>query len=74
MLKITGVEIEKISDTDMHLFLENRLSREISYSAKSYAKANKKYMKDYGPTKPSIYIPQLDMNNSVQSDISSTLI
>ena len=35
----------------------------ISYIAKRYSKANNKYMKNYDPTKPSIYIPYLDMNN-----------
>ena len=47
----------------MYLFLEKGLRGGISYIAKRYAKANNKYMKNYDPTKPSIYISYLDMNN-----------
>ena len=53
MLKMTGAELEKISDIDMYLFIENRLRGGISYIAKIYAKANKKYMKNCDPKKPS---------------------
>ena len=63
MLKITGVELEKLSDIDTYLFLEKGLRGEISYIAERYRKANRKYMKNYDPTKPSIYIRYLDMNN-----------
>ena len=34
-----------------------------SYIAKRHSKANKKYIKNYDPTKPSKYISYLDMNN-----------
>ena len=50
MLKITSVELEKISDIDKYLFVEKGLNGGISYIAKRYAKLNK-YMKDYGPKK-----------------------
>ena len=63
MLKMTGVKLEKLSDIDMYLFVEKELRGGISYIAKRYAKANNKYMKNYDPTKPSIYISYLDMNN-----------
>ena len=58
-----GVELEKISNIDMYLFIEKRLRGGISYIAKRYAKADNKYMKNYNPTKPSKYITYLDMNN-----------
>ena len=61
-LKMTGVKLEKIIDIGMYLFIEKGL-RGISYIAKRYSKANNKYIKDYDPTKPSIYIQYLDMNN-----------
>ena len=63
MLKITGAELEKIIDIDMYLFIEKGLRGGISYIAKRYSEANNKYMKNYDPTKPSIYISYLDMNN-----------
>ena len=63
MLKMTGIKLEKISDTDKYLFIEKGLRRGISYIAKRYAKANNKYMNDYDPKKPSTFITYLDMNN-----------
>ena len=63
MLKMTGVKLKKISDIHKCLIIEKRLRGGISYIAKRYAKANNKYMKNYDPTKPSIYISYLDMNN-----------
>ena len=47
----------------MYLFTEKGLRRGISYITKRYAKANNKYMKNYDPTKPSLQISNLDMNN-----------
>ena len=43
-LKITGVKLEKISDTDKYLFIKKGLRGGISGIAKGYAKANNKYM------------------------------
>ena len=63
MLKMTGIELEKISDIDKYLFIEKGLRGGISYIAKRYAKANNKYMNDYDPKKPSTFISYLDMNN-----------
>ena len=63
MLKMTGVKLEKISGIGMYLFIEKGLRGGISYLAKKYAKANSKYKKNYDPTKPSIYMSYLDMNN-----------
>ena len=45
MLKMTWIELEKISDIDKYLFIEKGLRGGISYIAKRYGKANKKYMK-----------------------------
>ena len=63
MLKMTRVKLEIIVDIDMYLFIEKGLRGVIPYIAKRYAKANNKYMKNYDPTKPSIYISYLHMNN-----------
>ena len=47
----------------MYLFVEKGLRGGISYIAKKHSKANNEYMKNYDPTKPSIDMPYLDMNN-----------
>ena len=73
MLKMTSVRLEKIVAIDMYLFIEKRLRGGISYIAKRYAKANNKYMKNYDPTKPSIYISYLDMNNLYSWEMSGYL-
>ena len=47
MLKMTGIKLDLISDTDMHLFIEKGMKGGISHIAKRYSKANNKYMKCY---------------------------
>ena len=42
MLKMTGIELEFISDIDMHLFIEKGMREVISYIAKRHSKANNK--------------------------------
>ena len=63
MLKMTGINLEKISSIDQYLFIEKGTRGGISYIAKRYAKANNKYMNDYNPEEPSTFITYLDKNN-----------
>ena len=63
MLKMTDIELEKISDIDKYLFIKKGLRGGISYIAKRYAKANNKYINDYDPKKPPTFISYLGMNN-----------
>ena len=63
MLKMIGIELELISDIDMHLFIEKGMRGGISYIAKRHSKANNKYIKFYDDKKPSKYIAYLDENN-----------
>ena len=42
MLKMTGIELKKISDIDKYYFIEKGLQGGTSYIAKRYAKANNK--------------------------------
>ena len=64
MLKMAGIELELISDTDMHLFIEKGMRGGISYIAKGYSKANNEYMQPYDVNKPSKLIVYVDENNS----------
>ena len=63
MLKMAGIELEKISDIDQCLFIEKGLRGGISYIAKSHSKANNEYCPDYYKNKPSTFISYLHMNN-----------
>ena len=63
MLKMTGIELEKISDIDKYLFIEKGTRGVISYIAKRHAKINNKYMNDYNPEEPSTFITYSDKNS-----------
>ena len=58
----------------MYLFIENGLTAGISYIAKRHSQANNKYMKNYDPTKPSIYILYLHRNNLYDCGMSDFLL
>ena len=51
MLKMTNVELEKISDPDIHLFIEKGMRGGISYASKRYSKANNKFYPNYDKEK-----------------------
>ena len=63
MLKMTGVELELISDIDMHLFIEKGMRGGISYTGKRHSKANNKYTENYDSSKESVFIMYLDANS-----------
>ena len=63
MLKMTRIELELVSDFDMHLFIQKGIRGGISYIAKRFSKANNKYMQFYDDKKPSKFIMYLDENN-----------
>ena len=62
MLKMTKVELEKISNPDRHLFIERGMRRGISCASKRHNKANNKYCPGYDKTKPEKWIVYVDMN------------
>ena len=63
MLKMTGINLELITDIDMQLFIEKGLRGGISYIAHRHATANNKYMKNFNLDKLISYIMYLDANN-----------
>ena len=63
MLKMTEIELELLTDVDMHLFFEKGIRGGISTVTGRYSKANNPYMEDYDPEKETTYIQYLDANN-----------
>ena len=63
LLKKTGMELELLTDLDMHLFIERGMRGGISMASKRYAKANNPLVEGYDPTQPTNYITYLDANN-----------
>ena len=63
MLKMTKVELEKISDSEKHVFIESGMRLGICQISKRYSKASNKFCPDYDPNNPEVYIKYLDMNN-----------
>lgn len=63
LLKKTGVELELLTDLDMHLFIERGMRGGISMASKRYSKANNPQAADYDSSKPKKYITYLDANN-----------
>ena len=47
MLKMIKVELEKISDPDIHLFIEKGMRRGISYVSNRYSQANNEKCPNY---------------------------
>ena len=56
MLKMTGIELEKISDIDKDLFIEKGLRGGNSYIAMRHSRANNEYCQDYVKKKSSTFI------------------
>ena len=63
MLKMTKLKLEKISDADIHLFIEKAMRGGTSYASKRYSKSNNENCLNYDKEKPEIHINYLDMNN-----------
>ena len=63
MLKMTGIELELISDTGKYLFAQKGMRGGLSHIPKRFIKANNKYMQSYDVNKPSKFIMFLNANN-----------
>lgn len=66
MLKLTGVELDLFppDQAHMHTSFNNARRGGFTTCVKRYAKATHKYLKDYDPTKPSVFIMAFDINGS----------
>jgi len=63
LLKMTKVEIELLTDIDMHLFMEKGLHGGVCTVSKRFAKANNPQCPEYDSTKPNKWIMYLDAHN-----------
>ena len=63
MLKMTGVKMKLLTDSDMQLFFEEGIRGGASMITNRYAKANHKYMEGYDPEEETSFIQYLDANN-----------
>ena len=63
MLKMTGVNLELLSNVDMLLMIEKGIRGGVSMVSNRYGKANNKYMKDFNEKEPSKFLSYLDSNN-----------
>ena len=73
LLKLTGIELELLTDYDMHLFVEKGIRGGISFVPGRYSKANHPYSKEYDPRRPNKYIMYLDANALYSTAMSKHL-
>ena len=62
-IKMSGVELELISDPTLHLFWERMIRGGISFCGNRYAKANVPQSSTYDPSKAVRHILYFDANN-----------
>lgn len=72
-LKLTEIELDLLSDKDMHLMNEEGIHGGVSFISHRKAVANNKYMKDYDKSKPSKYIMYFDLNNLYGGEMMKAL-
>ena len=62
-LKKTKVKLELLTDIDILLMVKKKIRGGICHAIHWYAKANNKFMKDYGKNKELSYLKYWDVNN-----------
>ena len=72
-LKMTGIQLELLSDVNMLLMFEKGIRGGISIISNRYGEANNKYMKGYNKNKPSKYLMYVDANNLYGCGMSEKL-
>ena len=63
MLKMTDVELELLTDVDMHIFVDSGIRGGVSMISGRHAVANNTYVPDYDSSRPTTHIIYLDANN-----------
>ena len=62
-LKMTKIELELMTNYEMHLFMEEGIRGGVSTITHRYAEANNHYMDNFNETKPETYLIYWDANN-----------
>ena len=63
LLKKTEVDLDLLTDMDMHMMIERGMRGGITMVGKRHAKANNPQVEGYDPEKPTSYITYLDASN-----------
>ena len=63
LIKYTNINLELLTDIDMHMLIEKGMRGGISMVSKRHAKANTPHTADYDPEKDNNYIMYYDANN-----------
>lgn len=73
MLKVTGVELELLTNYDKYLFIERGIRGGITSCIKRYSKANNPYVMDFDENKDTSYLTYIDANNLYGWAMSNTM-
>ena len=73
MLKMTGVEIELLTDLDMYLMIESGVRGGVSTICNKYSKANNHLVENFDPSEDTSWIIYLDANNLYGTAMSMSL-
>ena len=68
-----GVDLELLTDRDMHLFIERGLRGSVAIISKRFAEVNKPYLQNYDHDQPKNYLMYFDANNLYGWDMSQSL-
>ena len=63
MLKFTKIQMELLTDLDMHLFVERGVRGGVSQCCNRYTRTNNEYMSDYNLNEESRYLKYYDVKN-----------
>ena len=63
LLKMTGINLELLSDIDMHQMIERGVRGGYCGTVQRFAKANNQYMPSFDPTRESSYLLYVDKNS-----------